>query len=973
MKLLTEEQRKQIDSSDATLEKWREFLPGAVKNLAYRKDVYENLFPYDKADLPRIDVTKDVPKINKDSGRIIFKRTLADKLNLWFNIANAKQYHREVSYDNRVYALALGLKLIGKLFKNKLEKIANGDTDTVSEGFSTLELLDYKDSIANMRSAIAATEGRKEELEALVSDINIVKGTNASCGSRGFSLVTLPSDYFEEYEIVTDKYLTTRVIITMLQQLINLPSAGTTLNTITVGSSTARQIIDFLVHMLWDPYTIWDLPEKAIQMIFENYFVLSQNPSDIFMASTKQAFASCLSTMSTNTSSGIHSGPGYGLPALMANEAVWISYFTAGLHKNFYFDVEQWNLPGEERDHSKAYKYIKTTSRSFVYVGVPRFSIQKEDNRAELFLGRVFNAWDSYSENIRLYYNSCLAVALAEHNILTSTYKMLEALNKENARFNVLPITENVLASDVYLTNCPDIKYLEEHQNSTGVIIARKRRNEDIEKAIPENNYQLLKTLISVEQLRETDAQNIATRYKQIQSEGILCNPAVVGLDRFKQINSIYFDDISLCVNKLTTRRNTTYDLDNSKTVYGWDCTQPPLITLDHIEMSGSCNVSTSQHTTGADMYKIMTGEQSMSNLCISAAICPICGEIYRKEDEITAWKIIDGKIKVIGMCPSCVESENLTKCEICGDYYEEELAALHTHEIPAGCFTNRESLQGAEWMWDVLQILRNLRHGITKTPYVQSIRYGKSCLAQSLKRVLTDDNSGTYKYSSSMYNYNPTYDILLGILNYNQSYRTNFSIVTLGTIKIKLEDVISELPEILKNVELHIDVGVSRNNLSKIRICSKCHRIILPEDDDEAMLLLPNKRLICKNCIDKIRMKKANKEVYKQLLTQAGNWLSSLVDTTEIPEDELSKALQVRGIEDNFHQWEDALFKNPYKQLMSLIASGRTKLQNFLGLGSLEKKNLEEDKDEIITALSMLVQVAQEQEQEKGEEQNAD
>lgn len=965
MKLLTEEQRKQIDSSDATLEKWREFLPGAVKNLAYRKDVYENLFPYDKADLPRIDVTKDVPKINKDSGRIIFKRTLADKLNLWFNIAMAKQYHRDVSYDNRVYALALGLKLIGKLFKNKLEKIANGDADTVSEGFSTTDLLEYKDSIENMRSAISATEGRKEELEALVSDINIVKGTNASCGSSGFSLVTLPSDYFEEYETVADKYLTTRVIITMLGELIHLPSTGTTLNAITVSNSTARQIIDFLLHMLCDPYTIWDLPEKAIQMIFENYFVLSQNPSDIFMASTKQAFASCLSTMSTSTSSGIQNGPGYGLPALMANEAVWISYFTAGLHKNFYFDVEQWNLPGEERDHSKAYKYIKTTSRSFVYVGVPRFSIQKEDNRAELFLGRVFNAWDSYSDNIRLYYNSCLAVALAEHNILTSTYKMLEALKTENARFHILPITEKLLASDIYTTNCPDIKYLAEYQSSTGVTIARKKRNEDIEKTIQENNYQLLKSLISAEQLRSNDTQNIATRYRQIQSEGILCNPAIVGLDKFKQINSIYFDDISLCVNKLTTRRTTTYDLDNSKTVYGWDCTQPPLITLDNIEMSGSCNVSTSRHTAIADMYKIMTGKQSMSNLCVTAAICPICGEIYNKNSMIKAWKIVDGKIKVVDMCPSCAELENLTKCEACGDYYEEELAALHTHEIPSGCFTNRESMNGAGWLWDVLQILRNLKHGRIGVPSVHSRRSGGSCLAQMLRGTLTEDNSG-------MYNYYLSYDILSERLEYNQAYR-NYSLVTLGTTKIKLEDVIPELPEILKDLELQVDVGVNRNNLSKIRICSKCHRIILPEDDDEAMLLLPNKRLICKNCIDKIRMKKANKEVYKQLITQAGNWLSSLVDTTEIPEDELSKALQVNGIEDNLHQWEDALFKKPYKQLMSLIASGRTKLQNFLGLGSLEKKNLEEDKDEIITALSMLVQVAQEQEQEKGEEQNAD
>lgn len=967
MKLLTEEQRKQIDSSDATLEKWREFLPGAVKNLAYRKDVYENLFPYDKADLPRIDVTKDVPKINKDSGRIIFKRTLADKLNLWFNIAMAKQYHQRVSYDNRVYALALGLKLIGKLFKNKLEKIANGDADTVSEGFSTTDLLEYKDSIENMRSAIAATEGRKEELEALVSDINIVKGTNASCGSSGFSLVTLPSDYFEEYETVADKYLTTRVIITMLVALTHLSYTSTTLSasTVGVGSSTARQIIDFLLHMLCDPNTIWDLPERAIQMIFENYFVLSQNPSDIFMASTKQAFASCLSTMSNSTSSGIQNGPGYGLPALMANEAVWISYFTAGLHKNFYFDVEQWNLPGEERDHSKAYKYIKTTSRSFVYVGIPRFSTQKEDNRAELFLGRVFNAWDSYSEPIRLYYNSCLAVALAEHNILTSTYKMLEALKKENVRFHVLPITENVLASGVYLTNCPDIKYLEEHQSSTGVTIARKRRNEDIEKTIPENNYQLLKTLISAEQLRETDTPNIATRYKQIQSEGILCNPAIVGLDRFKQINSIYFDDISLCVNKLNPRRSITYVLDNSKTVDGWNCTQPPLITLDHLEVSGSCNVSTSQHTTGADMYKIMTGKKSMSNLCISAAICPVCGEIYNKNSMINAWKIVDGKIKVVEMCPSCAELENLTRCEACGDYYEEELAALHTHEIPSGCFTNRESMNGAGWLWDVLQILRNLRPGRIGAPSVRSRRLGGSCLAQMLRGTLTEDNSGTYNYYLS-------YDILHEILEYNPAYR-NYSIVTLGTTKIKLEDVVPELPEILKDLELQIDIGVNRNNLSKIRICSKCHRIILPEDDDEAMLLLPNKRLICKNCIDKIRMKKANKEVYKQLLTQAGNWLSSLVDTTEIPEDELSRALQVRGIEDNFHQWEDALFKKPYKQLMSLIASGRTKLQNFLGLGSLEKKNLEEDKDEIITALSMLVQVAQEQEQERGEEQNAD
>ena len=56
---------------------------------------------------------------------------------------------------------------------------------------------------------------------------------------------------------------------------------------------------------------------------------------------------------------------------------------------------------------------------------------------------------------------------------------MLEALKTENVRFHILPITEKLMASDVYTTNCPDITYLEEYQSSTGVTVARKRRNEE--------------------------------------------------------------------------------------------------------------------------------------------------------------------------------------------------------------------------------------------------------------------------------------------------------------------------------------------------------------------------------------------------------------------------------------------------------------------------------------------------------------
>lgn len=969
MKLLTEEQRKRIDSSDATLEKWREFLPEAVKNLAYRKDVYEDLFPYDQADLPRIDVTKDVPKINKDSGRIIFKRTLADKLNLWFNLACSKQRDYTVSYNNRVYALALGLKLIGRLFKDKLEKISNGDTNNLAEGFNINDLSEYADNVRQMVNAIVATEGREEELDSLVSDINIVKGTGNVCGPAGFSLVTLPSNYFEEYETVVDKYLSASVINEMLEKLTNLSTTDLTFNVPdSPNTNIPHNIIHFLQILLFVQNNIRNLPERATQMIFENYFVLSQNPSDIFMASTKQAFASCLSTMSNSTSSGIQMGAGYGLPALMANEAVWISYFTAGLHKNFYFDVEQWNLPGEERDHSKAYKYIKTTSRSFAYVGIPRFSIQKEGNRAELFLGRVFNAWDSYDETVRIYYNSCLAIALAEHNILTSTYKMLEALDKtsrmdkDEVRFHVLPITENLMTSEIHTTRYPDMDYLAKQPCITGVTFARKRENEDIEKTISADKYKLLASLVSTDYLSEGNGQHMANRYKQVQSEGILCNPAIVGLDKFSQINSIYFDDISLYMSSNYGATGTEYQLDDSTSVPRCNCPQPPLITLDHIEMAGSCNVSTARHATDADMYKIMTGQQPMSKLCTTASICPVCGEIYSINNMVSVWKIIDGKIKVINMCPSCAELENLAKCETCGDYYEEELAALHTHTIPVGCFTNRESLGNAGWLWNVLQILKNLRPGRIGLPSIRSRRSDKSCLAQMLRNILTE-REGT---PVQEFNYSFSYDIVSEVLKYNGPYR-NYSLVELGTIKIKLADVVSGLPEIVQDIEIPVEVGVYRSNLYKIRICSKCHRIILPEDDSEAMLLLPNKRLICKHCIDKIRMKKADKEVYKQLLAQASNWLNSLVDTTEITEDELGKALQVRGIETNLSRWETALFKDPYKQIMSLIKSGKTTLQNFLGLGSLEKKNLEEDKDEIITALSMLVQVAQEQ--EKGEE----
>ena len=92
----------------------------------------------------------------------------------------------------------------------------------------------------------------------------------------------------------------------------------------------------------------------AYQLWGEEYTVLSLNPIDKLMCSTKQPFGSCISLAKENDNRGSNSTNALGLPTLFPNSSIFVMFTTNGKHKNMYWEEQEWLKKPEERDKAKA-------------------------------------------------------------------------------------------------------------------------------------------------------------------------------------------------------------------------------------------------------------------------------------------------------------------------------------------------------------------------------------------------------------------------------------------------------------------------------------------------------------------------------------------------------------------------------------------------------------------------------------------
>ena len=79
--------------------------------------------------------------------------------------------------------------------------------------------------------------------------------------------------------------------------------------------------------------------------------------------------------------------------------------------------------------------------------------------------------------------------------------------------------------------------------------------------------------------------------------------------------------------------------------------------------------------------------------------------------------------------------------------------------------------------------------------------------------------------------------------------------------------------------------------------MCDKWHRILFLEDTSDACLLLPNRRVVCPDCVDKIRLKVEKRRSYQELLRglEEEDLAEDSIHSSE-PIDELASSLKEEG-----------------------------------------------------------------------------
>ena len=830
MRLLTEEERIKIDSSEETLKKWKDFLPTAVKNLGYREETYTNLFPYDKATFYAIDPEKDVPKINEQSGRLIFKRSMADKLEMWLGIGRINNTRvSNVSKEKQLYLL----NFIGDIFKT----MANRNS---------------KDYVENVRIT-AIKEAARVNTETQNLPVEEYKVMTIQS-----ELVFKDNFFTEEEEKWFDKNIGISDICAMVEAWKNIDTSH----------RSDKAPIDLLKAMAQDNEEPASLP--YIQTCFENYLVVSMNPSDKLLCSTKQAFTSCMSIMDNNRPVGKQQGPCYGIPALMDNEGVWTLFLTAGCHKNFYFDSDQWMKPGEERDKSQAFKYMKMTARAFAYDGMPITTLAWKtdgvDKLAErlfprMYIGRLFSQMDSYSRQIGSVFETLVSKELAKFNIKTS-------INEGHRILEEFGYTYAINAFPKYLESNSKVGYVTwpmftsdglAPMNDKSILPTMFKETNRKNSVYHKGKYPEMK--IDYTKLKD-DLLGIDNKFRTIETLklnpvtiGYLVNPNVRADDIFGQTNSIYFDNIvqASCSN---ISQNTSLTVLNAHIM-----TDYPIIHTN-IASYGCGQVSTTCHTANADFMKLMLGKQKITELCNNSKICDRCGKIYTR-DQIYKLQIPNSNVGtgsqndtlVIDICKDCLQElqdKGLVKyCEKCNVYYMIELE--DKHEIVDLTTELKQKIAEAypQYVPDEQEI--SIKDQII-TYYTGSktLRFDLTNMCKSTINNLRDMYGVTIVANFCVACKELQPSIKNATQNYVPTQEWKYVCLKKDTLNTKLGTI--EL-----NISVHkYDKACAR----KVKICSKCHRIIIQSDWNEPLVLMPNGRVICKDCLDKIRLKNKDREL---------------------------------------------------------------------------------------------------------------
>lgn len=806
-----------LDSTSATINKWDTFFKKALPNLGYRDSLLDNMYPYKKG-IPMKDGSY-LP-VDDVTGRRFFKMSWADKLSGILSKITTKNVMNTNGgvIQHGILHFGVILEFISKSYdvaKKVFPDITETEYDNLRNSFRESCT---NASIDNERLHIFFNSDLcKRYWAKYLDDSDVYASALASNSGGGFNSL-LNKD---ELEYLKDTYKFKWInrpdnhpdIAYEFVQGISLIVFNRNLDNVFdkfPGGDLFQS--DFTRRCM--PSGVYDSMNSMSEVYFQDYLVVSLNPIDKFMLSTKQAFSSCMSIAKQDDTRGTNSGPAFGLPALFPTDSVFLIFLTPGKHKNMYWEESEWIKSPSDRDKDKAYKYLKMTCRALTYKC-------KFDVRAEAVLR-------SYKRQ-----NKDMAEVIDKMNIDGERLLVGRQYSARGEDYNWEWFIEFAMARAGIATGAGlgnDFDKLREVFKSTSSKLNTVDFSTELTKLTPSNRI----------------VPSMTSHFKrlldlQFMRCGRLCDGKCVVTDRYGYIRGIYYDNVQIDYldDVARDKSNGVYQYNVEYPCDG-ECNLPTVKTGTTRE--GSYGITRYAPKTGLDMFKMIMGKQGYTFLQQYIKICSHCGKALTG-NEIKR-RMPNGDY----ICDDCCEKLGVKECPVCHELFTKEEADKHIvinfrkvtnpknwedfPEIPV-CYSQ---LKKAEWQ------------GPTVTG-----NFTAFC-AHCGKQV----SGGRYSYDT-------------------QSVKGKCTV------------------EIPGKGSIDVTVVLCSDCLGKAVMCEKCKRIIFLDTIADACLLLPNRRVICPDCIKSIRMKQEKRSLIKKVLDNL-----RALDLKSEPSDDVDLATKIaRDIED--------------------------------------------------------------------------
>jgi len=283
---------------------------------------------------------------------------------------------------------------------------------------------------------------------------------------------------------------------------------------------------------------------------------------------------------------------------------------------------------------------------------------------------------------------------------------------------------------------------------------------------------------------------------------------------------------------------------------------------------SSTCGSASLQQSSlsGLNILEIITGKQAYTYYNRYVDICKHCREAITK----------DTKSKYNGICTSCEKKQGYKTCASCGVTYTNKNAKDH----------------------EILNINKLIYPKDYKTRPSNCL-----CLTQALRQFPHESRTGSQQYAIGVCQDCNKQVILSNAVQKTVLYSNDKKQIT-------------------------IKKGLCDSCLSSYVLCDHCKTLIKLDSVSKSVALLPNKKIICRECLDQLpKTQKHHKELADKLNKLTGQLLQSLnAEEKEIIKSKLNKELTKAHITLN----EEAsahdiryitrhLTKNIYKQLASI------------------------------------------------------